>query len=259
MSKSRRGTYIWLVMLGIAVGLIALAAMFGTEVSAPFAFALVVGYIAIALASIARFTLPQLNLSMPQISTAIRMTPAARQATQRARNRANFSDDTTLTDVGMIINQRRHDGQWNRHLAQIVSLDDDAIQPFLAIHADADQSNRLALIQFDIFDQTGRQRFSRQCEQWIRDGNNLIVCDRQLPLQPLNDENGRSGVWDLRITVDGSVVGVHSFTVTPSTANRRRQFNDEGETDIGEIVDDGPVSLEDLLRERPQQGSASRR
>jgi hypothetical protein len=248
-------------MLGLAVALVVLAGVFGTAtgITAELAFVLVAGYIGLALASLARFALPQLNFAVPQISNAIRMSPAARQATQRARGRANYSDDTTLTDIGMIINERRRDGQWNRHLAQIVSLDDDAIQPFAAVHADADQSNRLALIQFDIFDQTGRQRFSRQCEQWVREGINLIVCDRQLPLQPINDENGRSGVWDLRITIDGSVVGVHSFTVTPSTADRRRQFNDEGETDIGDIVDDGPVSLEDLLREQPQQGSASRR
>src|SRR5262249_41944545 len=151
---------------------------------------------------------------------------AARQATQRARSRPTYGNDAALTDVGMIVNERRRDGQWNRHLAQVISLDDDAIQPYAAVHADAQRSNRLSIVEFDIFDQAGRQRFSRHCEQWIREGNNLVVCDRQLPLQQLSNENVRSGVWDLRITVDGSLVGIHSFTMMPSTEDRRRQFND---------------------------------
>src|SRR5258706_1403855 len=262
MSRSRRGTYIWLLMLGFAVALVVLAGALGTAtgISAQLAFVLVAGYLLLALASLARFALPKVNLSMPRISSAIRMTPAARQATQRVRNRPNFAHDAALTDIGMIINERRRDGQWNRHLAQVVSLDDDAIQPYAAIYAAADHSNRLAIVEFDIFDQAGRQRFSRHCEQWIRDGINLIVCDRQLPLQQVSDENVRSGVWDLRITVDGSLAGIHSFTVTPSTEDRRRQFSNEGEAEMSDMVDnDAPVSLEDLLRERPQQGSASRR
>lgn len=259
MSRSRRGTYIWLLMLGLAVGIVLLAGALEAAISAEVALALVIGYIVLAGASLATIALPSLNVSMPQISSAIRMSPNARQASQRARTRPGFSRDATLTDVGTIINERRRDGQWDRHLAQVISLDDDAVQPFISVFVDSNHSNRLAIVQFDIYDQTGRQRFSRQCEQWVRDGNNLIVCDRQLPLQQLSDVHSRTGTWDLRITVDGSVVGIHSFTVTPSTADRRRQFGNEGETEMAEIVDDMPVSLEDLLRERSQTGSASRR
>src|ERR1041385_154641 len=126
MSRSRRGTYIWLLMLGLAVGIVVLAGALGTAtgITTELAVALVAGYIVLALASLARFALPKVNLSMPQISSAIRTTPAARQAIQRARNRPTYGNDATLTDVGMIINERRRDGQWNRHLAQVISLDD---------------------------------------------------------------------------------------------------------------------------------------
>src|SRR5258706_10879932 len=148
---------------------------------------------------------------MPRLNT-IRMTPAARKATQRARSRGDMMTENTLTDLGLIVNERRSDGQWKRRMAQVVSMDDEAVQPYTVIHATSEESDRVALVQFDLYDHSGRVRFSRTCEQWIRDGDNLVVCDRQLPLRMEEEGAARSGTWDLRITINGALAAIHSFT-----------------------------------------------
>ncbi|MEP7286772.1 MAG: hypothetical protein ABI947_13510 [Chloroflexota bacterium] len=258
MNRSRRGTYIWLALLGAAVGLIALASAFGT-VSTALAGGLVILYLGIAFAALANMRLRALRLTMPNLAATTRVTPAARKAAQRARTRPEYMDNHTLTDIGLIVNEKRADGKWARQLAQVISLENDAIQPFVIVYATPENSNRIALVKFDIYDQAGRVRFSRTCEQWIRDDENLIVCDRQLPLQEANDI-GRSGVWDLRVTIDGALAAIHSFNVTPSTAERRRQFSSDGEARLSDNAvpdEDGPMSLEDLLQEQRQSSSNS--
>jgi hypothetical protein len=265
MKKSRRATYIWLVLLGLAVGLIALAST-GTPDSMPavnpaLALVLLIGYIMLSVATLANMRLQTLRLNMPRLSMT-RMTPAARKATQRARSRSDMPVDSTLTDLGLIVNERRRDGQWKRRLAQVVSMDDEAIQPYVVINASADESDRVALVQFDLIDHGGRVRFSRTCEQWIRDGENLIVCDRHLPMQVEAAEAVRAGVWDLRVSVNGTLAAIHSFSVSPSTAERRRQFTSEGEAELPHMaipVEDGPLSLEDLLREQRRSNSSGSR
>src|SRR5438105_2918784 len=259
MSKSRRGTVIWLAMLGIAVALIVLASTSATSAISPvLAFVVLIAYLGLVTGSLVNVSLSSLRLSMPRVAAATRVTPAARKAVQRARARSGYSSDATLTDVGLIVNERLSNGQLDRHIAQAVSLDNDAIQPYVTIHALPENSDRLALIQFEIFDHAGQPRFSRQCEQWLRDGENLVVCDRQLPLDV--QDNVRSGVWDLQVKVDGAVAAVHSFSITPSTAEQRRRFSNDGEMqprDHSIPDEDLPISLEDLLREQRQNSQSN--
>ncbi len=263
MNTGRRGIYIWLGLLGIAVTLIVLAGAVGTTtMSSGLALGIVVAYLGVVFAALAGNRLRTLQASLPPLVLNSKITPAARRAAQRARSRSDYASDVILTDIGLIINERRRDGQWNRHLAQIVSLDDDAVQPFLTIHAPANTSERLALIRFEMYDQAGRLQFSREVQQWLREGTNSVICDRQLPLEQVNAEAVRSGVWDLRISVDGILTAVHSFNVTPSTEDRRRQISSDGEA-IGERLiapddADAPLSLEDLLQEQRGRSENSR-
>ncbi len=254
MKTGKRGTYAWLAMLGFAVTLVVAAIAAGSvALGAEFAVGLILVYLAIAFYALAGNTIRNFRLpGAPALLSAARATPAARRATQRARARPGFNSDVTLTDVGLIVNERRPDGRWNRHLAQSVSMDEDAIQPYVTISVPPESSHRLALITFEIYDQSGRPQFSRQVEQWVRDGDNSVICDRQLPLAG-NDALGRSGVWDLRVTMDGALLAIHSFSVTPPDVERRRHFTSEGEA-IGDRLaaaqDDAPLSLEELLREQ---------
>jgi hypothetical protein len=257
MNTGRRGIYIWLMMLGVAVALVVLAGALGTAaLSAEVAIAIMAAYVAMALVAVAGNRLQHLQVPRPNLRAAVRTTPAARRATQRARSRPGYNADHAITDIGLIVNQKRRDGRWERHLAQSVSMDEHAIQPYMTVDVPPNLAQRLALIQFDIYDQAGRPQFSRQVEQWVRDGDNSIICDRQLPLAR-NESLGRSGIWDLRVAIDGALAAIHSFSVTPSTEEQRRQFTDDGEA-VGERLeiadDDLPVSLEDLLREQREQG-----
>jgi hypothetical protein len=117
----------------------------------------------------------------------------------------------------------------------------------------------LSIIEFEVYDQAGRCQFSRRVEQMVRDGDNSIICDRQLPIRG-NDDLGRAGVWDLRVTMDGALVGLHTFNMNPPSTERRRQFTGEGETVPGRLTispDDAPLSLEELLREQREQREQS--
>jgi hypothetical protein len=253
MSRSRRGTIIGLLLMGLAVGLLFAASIVNPQ-QLSFQVAMVVGLIYAAIASLAlvKIQMPSFQIGLPNVSAAVRTSPVARRAVQRAQSRGDYGNSVPVTDLGLIVNEHGPRGL-NRHLAQIVSLDDEAVQPFVQLHATADQANRIALVEFDIFDQSGQHRFSRTVQQWIRDGDNQIFCDRQLPLGASDLASVRAGVWDLRVKIDGFVAAVHSFTVNPSTAERRRQYSADGEASIGGLAtpdQEQVLSLEDLLREQ---------
>ena len=250
----RRGIYVWLMLLGFAVSLIILTGSTSPEL----AMGILVAYLGIVFAGVAGNRLSSLRtLKPPRLMAATRATSAARQAAQRARTRPDYNTDHTLTDIGLIVNDRQRDGQWSRHLAQSVSMDDGAIQPYIAVDVPPELSHRLTLVNFEIYDQAGKLQFSRQVEQWIRDGNNNVICDRQLPFQG-NEELGRAGVWDLRVTMDGALVALHSFNVNPSIPERRRQFTGEGEavSRLTLSADDAPLSLDELLREQRERSDS---
>lgn len=265
MSRSRRGMYIWLLLLGLAVTLIAAGTVSTT--SAPLGFAVVLAYIALVLGTLAtsrlrgmrfEFKMPQMMPQMAQMAANARQTPAARKASQRARGRPGYNPDHTVADVGLIVNRRRSDGRWNRYLAQNIARDEGAVQPYVTIFAPSQYANRVAVIDFDIYDQAGRSVFNHTMQQYIRDGENLIACERQLPMQAAENASARNGVWDLRVAVDGAPVAFHSFNVTPANTARRLSINDEGEAQMNIAVpeDEQAVSLDDLLRE--QRGGRSR-
>ncbi len=256
MNTGQRGIYIWLMLLGIAVGIVVLAGAIGaTALSAELAVVMLVAYLSMVFVALAGNRVRNFQMPRPNLRVAARATPAGRRAAQRARSRPEYNGDSGVMDIGLIVNQRRG-GHWDRRLAQSVSMDEGAVQPYITIDVPSQLAHRLALIRFEMYDQAGRLQFTHQIEQWVRDGENNVFCDRQLPLAG-NESIGRSGTWDLRVTIDGALVAIHSFGVTPSTEARRRQFSGDGEaaSERLEIVDeDVPVSLDELLREQRGRG-----
>ncbi len=256
MTTGRRGLYVWLAMLGFAIALVVLATGAGT-VSIEMAGILLVTYLALLTATMVGPRLRKLQLPKPPKRLTVHATPAAAAAARRAQSRPEYNTDETLMDIGLIVNEKRPDGKWNRRLAQSVSMDEPAIQPYVSVYVPPDLSHRLSIIQFEVYDQAGKCQFSRQVEQWVRDGDNNVICDRQLPVRG-NDDLGRAGVWDLRVTMDGALVALHSFNMNPAQ-QERRQFTGEGETVPGRLTiaaDDAPLSLEELLREQREQSSS---
>src|SRR5690349_2544687 len=120
MRTGQRGIYIWLLLLGLVVGFVVLAGVVGAAaISAELALAIGAIYLGLVAFAVGGNVVRNMQLPKPALRMPVRMTPAARKATQRARTRPGYSADNTLTDVGMIINERQPDGKWNRHLAQV--------------------------------------------------------------------------------------------------------------------------------------------
>ncbi len=244
-------------MIGAVIGLAALA----TLTEAPVLSVLMVGaYVAMLAAIFANDRLRQLQNMIPTLAATTKTTSAARNAVARARRLSNYTTDESVTDIGIIINEKDRNGRWTRRIAQSVSMDDQAIQPYVKVNVPPDQSNRVALIKFEVVDKAGKTQFSREVEQYVRDGENLIPSDQQLPFRG-NDKLGRAGTWDLQVSINGALAACHSFGVSPSTAAMRPILEDDGEAAIAHLStpddkeDDMPLSLEDLLREQ-RQGSS---
>jgi hypothetical protein len=252
-------------MLGVAVAVLVVGALAGT-VQTPLAVAAGVLYIIGAALALGAFRPNQLRQSLQETTSAMtvtsKTTQAGRKAAQRARNRGEFSIETNLLDVGLMINERRRNGQLDRRLAESVSQDDAAVQPFVRVHLNPGTAERLALIDFEIYDQSGKVQFSHQQRHYVRDGENLIACEQQLPLRG-NEALGRAGTWDLRVKVDGTLVAMHGFSVSPALDNADRQpvgrrlaeaeRVDEFESPSEE---DAPISLEDLLRDQQRRSQS---
>ncbi|MBX3080372.1 MAG: hypothetical protein KF716_01990 [Anaerolineae bacterium] len=265
MNSARRGTRVMLGLLGVAVFFVVLGGLAGTV---PPAIALTAGlaYAAVALAVFAKlgpnFLRNRLQEFGPAVTIANRTTAAGRRAAQRARNRGEFSLETNLLDIGLMVNERRRNGQLDRHLAESISMDASAVQPFVKLHLNPGTAERLALIEFEFYDQSGKVQFSHQQKHWVRDGENLIACEQQLPLRG-NDELGRAGTWDLRVKVDGTLAGVHGFSMLPAQDTGRRLAEDDAVEQRRDRMtisspdeDDAPVSLEELLREQKRRSGS---
>jgi len=78
---------------------------------------------------------------------------------------------------------------------------------------------------------------------------------------------GRAGTWDLRVKVDGMLVGMLDFSMSTASNERSSATDSEGELRTSRPAprerliraddDDGaPVSLEDLLREQARRSES---
>lgn len=247
--RFRRQNTIWLAVLGV---LVLVAGVAG--VATPSVFAALVALYGVALAASLIELQPRLlREAMPTSPlTRMRMSPQAREASERARRRSSFAPSgLTLLDVGLISLVTSSDGSMTMRRGRQVSLDDSGVRPYITLNVEPNDADRNALVRFEIIDHNGQTQYIHEMKTFLRDGEMNILADTQLPLMG-NDRLPGAGDWDLRVSVDGATLGLLSFSTTPSIAGRTRQVAQRADAAAIRLEDDtddaSPVSLEDLLR-----------
>jgi hypothetical protein len=183
-----------------------------------------------------------------------RVSPQAKEAMERARSRGGFlSNDLLMLDVGLIAVQSSVEGMAMRRTRSI-SKDDDGARPFVTLNVEAAEAERNATIRFEIFNQHGEQRFVHEMKAYLREGEMNIMTDHHLPLAGNREVTG-AGDWDLRVYIDGNLVGMHNFMLAPSMNERQRRLAQEHGEDfaadydiVDEVEQELPPRLQDLLQ-----------
>lgn len=248
--RLRRRNTAWLAIIGVLVALVILSGAAAPQV----AVALVGLFLMALAASVIEFQPGQVRASVPRSPLALmRMSAQAREAVERARRRTNYTPEgLTLLDVGLIALSSSSEGMVMRR-SRSISLDDDGVRPYITLHVQPGAADRTSLIRFEILDQNGQIQYVHEMKTFLRDGEMNILADHHLPLLG-NEKLAGAGDWDLRVLADGALLGLLSFTTTPSLEARRRYLRGEEEParrlNIQDEADDSPVSLEDLLRSK---------
>lgn len=252
MRFNRRYTA-WLAILAALIGVAVVA---GTGAS-PAVLAALFGLYAAALGlSVLQGQPNLLRRSLPASPLAMmRMSAPAREAADRARRRTGYSPPGfTLMDIGVIALIRGEDGDvlWRR--GRSVSLDDDGVRPYISLNVEPQQSDRSATVRFEILDQGGDVQFIHEMKTYLRPGETNLIPDHLLPLAG-NDRLKGAGDWDLRVSLDGVLLGMLGFTTTPSLRERRQNLmrSQPGATRLQDEQEDSPVPLEELLRQPPRE------
>lgn len=266
MVRFRRKNTAWLTVLGLIVFLAVAAA--GAAMTPPVAIALLSIFIMAAIASSVevgreRETLMSTIRRMP---TKSRMSPQAREAAERAKLHGGYSSSgITLMDVGLIAVQSSMEGMAMRRTRSI-SKDDDGARPFITLNVEPEDADRNVLIRFEITSHGGESVFVHEMKAYLRDGEMSIMADHHLPLAGNSRVQGM-GDWDLRVFLDGNLIGMHNFTLSPSMRERNRRLAGDYEAEYSapvsstadefDIIDElkqerapKPPSLNDLLQEQ---------
>jgi hypothetical protein len=271
-TPGQRSTRVGLALLGVMVALLSIASVAGSGLSPVVALGIVAAYMAVAFVVLTRFDVSRIT-SLPERMRAgaeanrhlNRQTGAGRRATERARSRADYGLGAreTLLDIGLLLNDRRPDGSWARRLSNTPSLEDGFAQPYLKLFVPAEQGERRAQIAFAIYDRAGNVQFEHVMSEYLRTGDNLILCDRQLALRGQSD-GMRVGTWDLRVKIDGVPLALHDFSMSSARPERPQREAEASATAARRLsVEDdeefaAPVSLEDLLREQARRSANAR-
>jgi hypothetical protein len=193
--------------------------------------------------------------------TMMRMSSEAREAVERARRRGSLLDSNlTLLDIGLITSQSSRDGMVMRR-TRSVSKDDDGVRPFISLHVQPESAEQTAVIRFEIIDHNGQSQYVHEMRTYLRDGEMNILADHHLPLVG-NEQIAGAGDWDLRVYINGILIGAHAFNLTPSI-NERLGRHERAEEEVerprlsyGE--DESPMSLEELLRSESERSRENR-
>lgn len=253
--QSDRGTAVWLMIVGVALVLVLLAG----SVPTAFGAALLAAYLALVVAVAANVNWRGLfdNLPASRFVEQQQATEVAQEAAARARSLPMYDAAINLMDVGLIVDEPRPDGVSLRR-GRFVSLDDDGMRPFAIVTVPDGLAGRLGHIRFELRDETGKLQYVYEEEKWLQAGENALLPDYRLPIRKKEGELEPGG-WTAHILVDGGLLGIHHFNLSPSLAARRRQMTADGEV-LRERVwrnpeadESLPLSLEELLRQQSQQ------
>ncbi len=255
--RIKRRNLVWLGVLGTLTGLAVLA----QGITAP-ASLLLLGAMGVA-GMVSLFDLePQALIKTMQDKTALggRVSPDAREAAERARARGTYiSTQTDLLDIGVIALRDSYEGMVMQRTRSL-SLDDEGVRPYITLQVPAMEADRHATIRFEIDDAHGKKIYVHDQPMYMRDGRMDILTDTMLPLND-SDLGIAHGEGDLRVYIDGDLVGILGVTLAPSTrdrwAGRRREQEARASSRLQDrptrAEDDEPVSLEDLLKQQSRR------
>lgn len=268
MIRPKRSNTVWLLVLSVLIGMVLVLG----EVTPAVQVVLLALFAAALVASFVDFGASRSVLDQIQASPLLnrepssRVSPEAQEASDRARSRGAFlARDLTMVDIGLIATQSGDEGMVMRRTRSI-SKDDDGVRPFMTMEVPTAEADRNATLRFEMIDQTGTQQYIHEMPVFLREGEFNVLSDHHLPLLGNALIEGQ-GDWDLRVYIDEALVGIHTFNLTPSTADRRARLSRDRDAAPRHYVtgaqaerrnverpagpaaqDDSPTSLEDLLR-----------
>ncbi|MDX2138269.1 MAG: hypothetical protein SF123_09250 [Chloroflexota bacterium] len=239
----------WLAAIGAMVGVAALS-----PTADPLGIGLLLAVFGTAaVATLVEFRPARLVERSRSSLTALRMSPEAREAVERAKRRGSgLHSSVVLLDVGLITSHETPDGLVMRR-GRDLSKDDDGVRPFAVLHVPPEDAERTAIVRFEFIDRDGRQQYVHEMNAYLRDGEMNLLPDRQMPL--FENQGLPPGEWDLRIHVDNRLIGAYGFMIAPSLEDRfPRAARERAERRLSaETKPDEPLRLEDLLREQSQR------
>ncbi len=201
-----------------------------------------------------------------------RITPQAREASERAAARAGYfnRNGIVMLDIGLIAMQTGVEGLAMRRTRN-VSKDDDGVRPFITLHVLPEEAERQALIRYEIYNHLGEEQYVHEMKTYLREGELSLLADHHLPLAGNRGVDG-NGDWDLRVYVDDNLIGMHNLMLSPSVNERRRRLSGEEELDparssrrnladsiiVEEAEEPQTTQLKDLLQQQSSSGRGGR-
>jgi hypothetical protein len=226
MFKVGRAKALWLFMLGI----ITFLALSAGELPPVMKVGMLLTYlftIAITLWRARTVDIPLPGRRYEQIRSSVRrkvnrisVSESARRAADRASGFAHYSDIFTLLDIGVMTLERSKGAEAVFEITDRVSLDRDALRPYVKLDVPASLAEQVAAFAFQVTDDAGETLYETKVSHKLRAGENLVLPKYQLPLQK-DAVRLRSGTWDMTASVNGRLLGIYDFRVTPSYSARR--------------------------------------
>ncbi len=226
MFKVGRAKALWLFMLGI----ITFLALSAGELPPVMKAGMLLTYlftIAITLWRARTVDIPLPGRRYEQVRSSMRrkvnrasVSESARRAADRASGFAHYSDIFTLLDIGVMTLERNSGAEAVFEITDRVSLDRDALRPYVKLDVPASLAEQVATFAFDVTDDAGETLYETKVSHKLRAGENLVLPKYHLPLQK-DAGRLRSGTWDMTASVNGRLLGIYDFRVTPSYSARR--------------------------------------
>ncbi len=254
MIRLKRRNTAWLITMALLIGFALLAAPVSAAVQLSLIGALAVAVIASMIElGPERETLLQVLHRAP---VRRRITPQAREASERAAARAGFfnRNGIVMLDIGLIAMQSGAEGLAMRRTRNI-SKDDDGVRPFITLHVMPEEAERQALVRYEIYNHLGEEEYVHEMKTYLREGELNLLADHQLPLAGNSGIDG-TGDWDLRVYVDNNLIGMHNLMLAPSVKERRRRLS--GEEKRGDSLQRRRRNLQDsvIIEEAAQPQAA---
>ena len=271
MIRLKRRNTAWLLAMALLIGFALLAAPVSAAVQLSLIGALAVAVIAsmIELGPERASLLDALHKAPLQR----RITPQAREASERAAARAGYfnRNGIVMLDIGLIAMQTGVEGLAMRRTRNI-SKDDDGVRPFITLYVLPEEAERQALVRYEIYNHLGEEQYVHEMKTYLREGELSLLADHHLPLAGNRGVDG-NGDWDLRVFVDDNLIGMHNLMLSPSVNERRRRLSGEAEVEterrshsrnledaviVEEVEQPQPPQLKDLLQQPSSSGRGGR-